>query len=436
MRTKLFLYFVVATLILCWVGVASAMIEITGFNENRARSPLVDSAGNPDPSPSGASILVNTLLNPANFGPGGVVPSSVEMLPFVDTVEPGSLVDENGHLKAKVFFGCLNQTDLAAAEVDELIAFVNSGGVLLVSGNSGPNEGPSWNPLFVALGAGNLYPGSITLSANFVLSSVPIATPVTTGPFGVVGSLTHTPWRDIVPASPMIGVARGNPGTSVDAFIVAESQLPMGYISATGDPLYFNMFTSTDNDNLNYYLNAVAMAAINVEIDIKPGSCPNPLNTKSKGVTPVAIVSTPGFAAPSVNPATVKLEGVSPVKWEELDSTEPHPGNPADCYDCFDADALPPEDCDGDGVLDGYCGDGLMDLVLYFDTQELAAIPAIADAGDGVCVMLDLEGWTGSAEGVGSRVVGADSVIVKKKGKPAPSSANRLTTTWGEIKNR
>ncbi len=171
------------------------------------------------------------------------------------------------------------------------------------------------------------------------------------------------------------------------------------------------------------------MLYVDVDVDIKPGSCPNPLNPKSKGVTPVAIVHSEDFDPADVDPATVTLAGVSPLKWEMLDSTMPHDGDPADCDDCFDADTAPPIlDCDGDGDVDmddGFCGDGLVDLVLYFDTQELAA--AIDDTG---CIELILEGETLS----GLDFQGSDSVRIKMGGKPAPSKHNTLSTLWGGIK--
>jgi hypothetical protein len=158
-----------------------------------------------------------------------------------------------------------------------------------------------------------------------------------------------------------------------------------------------------------------------VGIDIKPGSCPNPLNVKSKGVTPVAIIG-----PTKVDPKTVTLEGVPALESPKptvADVTKPFhdPGAVSPCYDCFDEEVEDP--------------DGIPDLVVFFDTQELAGVPAIAKAGDGNCVGLKLEGWIGPV-GIGVPVEGKDAVIVKKKGKPAPSAATTLTTTWGEIKNR
>ena len=74
-----------------------------------------------------------------------------------------------------------------------------------------------------------------------------------------------------------------------------------------------------------------------VEIDIKPGSDPNSINLKSKGVVPVAVLTADDFDASTVDPSTVEFAGASPVRWTM-------------------------EDVDGDGDLD---------LILHFKTQEL-----------------------------------------------------------------
>ena len=54
-----------------------------------------------------------------------------------------------------------------------------------------------------------------------------------------------------------------------------------------------------------------ACEVISVAIDIKPGSDPNSINLGSRGVIPVAILTTDDFDAGSVNPDTVKLAGSS-----------------------------------------------------------------------------------------------------------------------------
>ena len=56
-------------------------------------------------------------------------------------------------------------------------------------------------------------------------------------------------------------------------------------------------------------LNGDPLQNAEVPIDIKPGSCPNSINPKSRGVIPVAILTTDTFDASTVDPQTVALEG-------------------------------------------------------------------------------------------------------------------------------
>jgi PKD repeat protein len=146
---------------------------------------------------------------------------------------------------------------------------------------------------------------------------------------------------------------------------------------------------------------------LQVEIDIKPGSCPNPFNAKSKGNVPVAIVGSADVDVTTIDPASIKLEGVAPLRWSIEDVTEPGGYDPEDCFDCFEEPApitLP------DGTVVKYSGDGIPDLVMQFDTQALAAAmrPAVRDE----CVVLTLKGVT--SDGCNS-IVGSDSVIIRTK---------------------
>ena len=80
-----------------------------------------------------------------------------------------------------------------------------------------------------------------------------------------------------------------------------------------------------------------------VEIDIKPGSFPNSVNFKSKGVLPVAILTTDTFDATTVDPGTVIFD-----IFEINGSTSP--------IRC----AI--EDVDGDGDLDLVCHFSIPDI--------------------------------------------------------------------------
>ena len=167
-----------------------------------------------------------------------------------------------------------------------------------------------------------------------------------------------------------------------------------------------------------------------VNVDIKPGSCPNPFNSKSKGSVPVGILGTPGFDVTLIDPNSISLTTPSGEvvwalgKYGIEDSVEPYDADAADCQDCFDADDPANFNCDlwdaltnpteppvpgTDGILDSYCGDGYPDLIVKFDTQELAA--AIGRVPRDTCVVLELNAMTYS----GVTIFGSDSVLTRRK---------------------
>jgi hypothetical protein len=51
--------------------------------------------------------------------------------------------------------------------------------------------------------------------------------------------------------------------------------------------------------------------AIEIHIDIKPGSDPNCFNNNERGVIPIAILSSVDFNATQVDPSTVQLAGLA-----------------------------------------------------------------------------------------------------------------------------
>jgi hypothetical protein len=131
-------------------------------------------------------------------------------------------------------------------------------------------------------------------------------------------------------------------------------------------------------------------------IDIKPGSCPNPFNGKSQGSVPVAILGNAAFDVTEVDLDSLRLEGVPIIpKHVGLEDVSAPVGDPEDCYNCFDEQV--------DSV------DGYLDLVLKFDTQELAA--AIGPAPRDACVVLTLTGLTLSGEPFEA----SDSMVIKTK---------------------
>ena len=74
-----------------------------------------------------------------------------------------------------------------------------------------------------------------------------------------------------------------------------------------------------------------------VTIDIKPGEYPNTINLRSRGIVPVAVLTTRDFDAVTVDPFTVYFADARPIRWSD-------------------------EDADGDGD---------MDAIFYFRIQTL-----------------------------------------------------------------
>ena len=147
------------------------------------------------------------------------------------------------------------------------------------------------------------------------------------------------------------------------------------------------------DDQLGMLLDAVSLVLV-VDIDIKPTSCPNPLNIKSKGVLPVAVLGADDFDVKDIDPAVITLEGVSPLRWSLEDVATPFDGDKDSCDDCTE-----------DGA------DGFTDLTLKFDRQEIVA--ALGDVEDGDCMVLTLEGQLMD----GTPIIGRDVVVILKKGK-------------------
>jgi hypothetical protein len=137
---------------------------------------------------------------------------------------------------------------------------------------------------------------------------------------------------------------------------------------------------------------------IAVVVDIKPGSCPNPLNVKSKGVLPVAILGSEDFDVNAVDVASIRLAGVAPIRGSYEDVGAPV----IDANDC---------NCTEDGP------DGYLDLTLKFKTQEI--VEPIGEVNDGDILPLELTGVSFDETPIeGADCILADCILVRGKHKP------------------
>jgi hypothetical protein len=140
---------------------------------------------------------------------------------------------------------------------------------------------------------------------------------------------------------------------------------------------------------------------LTVKVDIKPGSCPNTLNPKSKGKVSVAILGSKNFQVKNIDPATIMIGRadtgtVRPVRYSYEDVAAPYKEDkPCGCTD--------------------KCGDGYKDLVLHFDTEELVDTLMLDEAA-GKTVPLIVTGSLRENKG-GTQFSGQDCLQIQKMHK-------------------
>jgi streptogramin lyase len=206
-------------------------------------------------------------------------------------------------------------------------------------------------------------------------------------------------WTSDEPAGTSVTVSvRSSNDSAWSAAETAANGVPL---TATPDGRYLEItttlkITSGDESPILYDL-TVERAVIPVAIDIKPESCPNPLNVRDRGDLAVAILGTLEFDAFMVDPASIRLEGVPPLRWDIEDVATPIADNAEAC------------ECTTEGP------DGFYDLGLKFDSQ--AVVAAIGEVSDGDVLPLLLTGNLRD-EYNGTAIEGSDCVIIVLKGNP------------------
>ena len=169
-------------------------------------------------------------------------------------------------------------------------------------------------------------------------------------------------------------VAVNTPG----AYTVGITE-PAGYNLTTANPVDL---TVTDVDvqvdfGLYMYMDA--------PVDVKPGSDVNPVNLRSNGVLPVAVLGSADLDVTTIDPSTILLNGVAPLRWNIEDVCGPMPDPP---------DPMDPMMDDND---DAEMPDGFDDLKLKFSTPEIAASLDDVARGDIVTLYFSAETFGGMA---------------------------------------
>jgi hypothetical protein len=160
-----------------------------------------------------------------------------------------------------------------------------------------------------------------------------------------------------------------------------EANVDLGYVGETLDSLDildalgtydfdgltsfgFNLWAIfPDNVTMGFVFEQMTISvdvAMTAAFDIKPGSCPNSFNRKSKGKLPTAVLGTDAFDVADVDVDSIELSradgvggSVTPVLVGHEDVGTPFEGEPCDCHEMG--------------------GDGWDDLTLKFSSQEVVA---------------------------------------------------------------
>jgi hypothetical protein len=139
-----------------------------------------------------------------------------------------------------------------------------------------------------------------------------------------------------------------------------------------------------------------------VALDVKPQSCPNPLNVHSRGVLSAAIVGSTDFDVTTINPSSVKLVGVDPIHTSYEDVATPYR---------MMSDVPSETDCTDAGP------DGIIDLTLKFRTQEI--VDALIQQGyalsDGELIVLTASGGSGNPGACDATITGEDVIRIINK---------------------
>lgn len=169
-------------------------------------------------------------------------------------------------------------------------------------------------------------------------------------------------------------------GVAVDA---------LGNILATGffqDTIDFGGSVLTSAGNVDTYIAKFGSAVARqlAQLDIKPGSCPNPLNVQlfefrddgqstKGGVMPVALLGTSEFDVAQVDVSSVRLEGIEPLSRGGGPRSVDVAGPTINGDDCG---------CMGAGP------DGTIDLMMHFSRLEIAAVIPPGKPGDELVLTL------------------------------------------------
>ncbi len=176
--------------------------------------------------------------------------------------------------------------------------------------------------------------------------------------------------------------------------------------------------TSPDNNG-----NGIPDECEPLPLDIKPGSCPNPLNPSSHGVLPVAVVGTGDFDVTLIDVSSVVLVRADGVGGQ----VTPNEGPPGP-HSTFEDVATPlmgePCEC-GD-----LSGDGIVDLSMKFRTDDVVELLELDDLNPGDEVELVVTGLL--LDGSEFATAG-DCILIVPQGSSSTGVRSNVPGTFIEI---
>jgi len=186
--------------------------------------------------------------------------------------------------------------------------------------------------------------------------------------------------------------------TDVDLAIPFTGDFEVTYTVPEGTEAGVNEFdVCLIGDGAEYarqHVTITVATTIQVALDIQPTGCPNPINRGSNGIVPAAILGFEGFDVTNIDPSTIRLEGIAPVKWSLEDV--------AGLYYPFKDKVIDKMSCNTSGP------DGFADLTLKFDNRAVSALLAGYQRGD--LVKLHVTGELLD----GTLIEGEDIIIIVK----------------------
>ncbi|MGB2863337.1 MAG: hypothetical protein WBC05_08435 [Sedimentisphaerales bacterium] len=208
------------------------------------------------------------------------------------------------HTKFSIVIGCILAVLLFAAPCSALV----------VTGDEPVNIGYGYEiqevDFLIVLGTANLHTGAYIYQGGMALGGSTIN--IYGGQISASGYITAFN-SATNPAITVYGSNFAVDGQPCEHSATSFTLVPGVYKLLTG------FYGNGDPINLWFYGNIpIYLVTLESEmvIDIKPGNDENNINLKSKGVVPVAVLTTDDFDAATIDPATAQFAGAAPERWK------------------------------------------------------------------------------------------------------------------------